>query len=252
MTIIEALVDLQEVDGRIRELELELKDLPRRKALETARLSGVSADLQAAKANQEYANQRVKSYEEDAKALKDKALDFVIFGDSITMGWTYPAAHKYSGGKEIWEREFGKLKTANFGVSGDRCEHVLWRATAGGQADGWKAKTIFLMIGINDYLRTDGWQVSAEDYERNLRYMVTNSLALNPNLRIILCEPFRLPVDTNPDFVRRQRSVRAVAEEYNLAFVPFQKLFSDRPASSKAIISCIQRINTPNAPAPIT
>jgi len=72
MTIIEALVDLQEVDGRIRELERELKDLPRRKALETARLSGVSADLQAAKANQEYASQRVKGYEEDAKALKDK------------------------------------------------------------------------------------------------------------------------------------------------------------------------------------
>lgn len=72
MTIIEALVDLQEVDGRIRELELELKDLPRRKALETARLSGVSADLQAAKANQEYAQERVKGYEEDAKALKSK------------------------------------------------------------------------------------------------------------------------------------------------------------------------------------
>ena len=72
MTIIEALIDLQEVDGRIRELELELKDLPRRKALETARLSGVSADLQAAKANQAYANQRVKGYEEDAKVLKDK------------------------------------------------------------------------------------------------------------------------------------------------------------------------------------
>ena len=72
MTIIEALVDLQEVDGRIRELEAELKDLPKRKALETARLTGVSVDLQAAKANREYANQRVKGYEEDAKALKDK------------------------------------------------------------------------------------------------------------------------------------------------------------------------------------
>ena len=72
MTIIEALVDLQEVDGRIRELEAELRDLPKRKALETARLTGVSVDLQAAKANQEYANQRVKGYEEDAKQLKDK------------------------------------------------------------------------------------------------------------------------------------------------------------------------------------
>ena len=64
--------DLQEVDGRIREMELELKDLPRRKALETARLSGVSADLQAAKAGQEYATRRVRGYEEDAKGLKDK------------------------------------------------------------------------------------------------------------------------------------------------------------------------------------
>ena len=72
MTIIEALVDLQEVDGRIRELETELKDLPMRKAHEAARLSGVSADLQAAKAGQEYAERRVKDYEEDAKALRDK------------------------------------------------------------------------------------------------------------------------------------------------------------------------------------
>ena len=72
MTVIDALVDLQEVDGRIREMENELKDLPSRKAREVARLSGVSADLDAAKAGHEYANQRVKSYEEDAKALKDK------------------------------------------------------------------------------------------------------------------------------------------------------------------------------------
>ena len=50
MTVIQALIELQDVDGRIRELEHELKDLPRRKALETARLSGVSDDLTAAKA----------------------------------------------------------------------------------------------------------------------------------------------------------------------------------------------------------
>ena len=72
MTIVEALIDLQEVDGRIRELETELKDLPRRKALETARLSGVSADLQAAKAGQDYAQGRVKGIEADADALKEK------------------------------------------------------------------------------------------------------------------------------------------------------------------------------------
>lgn len=72
MTIVEALIGLQEVDGRIRELEMELKDLPRRKALEMARLSGVSADLQAAKAGEDYVNGRVKGLESDAQALKEK------------------------------------------------------------------------------------------------------------------------------------------------------------------------------------
>ena len=72
MTVVQSLIDLQEVDGRIRELERELKDLPRRKAQEAARLHGVSADLEAAKANQEYVNQRVRGYEEDAKAIKEK------------------------------------------------------------------------------------------------------------------------------------------------------------------------------------
>ena len=72
MTIVESLIDLQEVDGRIRELEVELKDLPRRKALEMARLSGVSADVNAAKANQMYAQQRVKGLEMDAQALREK------------------------------------------------------------------------------------------------------------------------------------------------------------------------------------
>ena len=72
MTIIDALVDLQEVDGHIRELEAELRDLPMRKAHEAARLSGVSTDLQSAKAGQEYVEKRVHDYEEDAKALRDK------------------------------------------------------------------------------------------------------------------------------------------------------------------------------------
>ncbi|MBE6381860.1 MAG: hypothetical protein E7049_02460 [Lentisphaerae bacterium] len=72
MTVIQALIELQEVDGRIRELEHEMKDLPRRKALEMARLTGVSADLTAAKAGLQQSQERVKSYESDAQALKER------------------------------------------------------------------------------------------------------------------------------------------------------------------------------------
>jgi predicted nucleic acid-binding Zn-ribbon protein len=75
VTIVEALIDLQEVDGRIRDLELMLKDLPRRRALETARLTEVSANLLAAKECQNQVERRAKSYEEYFMALEEKIQD---------------------------------------------------------------------------------------------------------------------------------------------------------------------------------
>ncbi len=75
MTTLEALLELQEVDGRIREFEKELKDLPQRKAKEEARLTGVKTDLEAARKGHDYALERVKGYEEDAAALKNKIRD---------------------------------------------------------------------------------------------------------------------------------------------------------------------------------
>ena len=89
MTVVEQLIDLQEVDGRIRELEHELKDLPRRKALETARLSGVSADLEAAKVNLKQVIDRAKSYEADAEALREKIQQLKTTQASLTSNREY-------------------------------------------------------------------------------------------------------------------------------------------------------------------
>ena len=89
MTIIEALVDLQEVDGRIRGLEAELIDLPRRKALETARLSGVSSDLEAAKANLEQVQLRIKEYEDEATALEAEIQQMKIQQTSLKTNKEY-------------------------------------------------------------------------------------------------------------------------------------------------------------------
>lgn len=75
-TTVEALIDLQEVDGRIRELEIEEKDLPRKKAMEKARLTGESSDLESAKAALLYAQGKVKSYESEAAELKEKVRQY--------------------------------------------------------------------------------------------------------------------------------------------------------------------------------
>lgn len=73
---------------------------------------------------------------------KQGGIDVLFLGDSITDGWR-------TRGKEIWDREYAPLKAANFGIGGDRTEHVLWRLR-NGEAEGYEPKAVVLMIGTNN------------------------------------------------------------------------------------------------------
>lgn len=66
----------------------------------------------------------------------------VFLGDSITQGWS-------GKGKATWEKYYTPRKAANFGIGGDRTEHVLWRLQ-NGNFDGLSPKLIVLMIGTNN------------------------------------------------------------------------------------------------------
>ncbi|MEK7781986.1 MAG: GDSL-type esterase/lipase family protein [Verrucomicrobiota bacterium] len=68
--------------------------------------------------------------------------DIAFIGDSITQGWE-------GNGKSVWTNYYGNRKCLNFGVGGDRTEHVLWRFE-NGQLDGIKPKAAVLMIGTNN------------------------------------------------------------------------------------------------------
>ena len=127
---------------------------------------------------------------EMSRAVRGQDFDLVVFGDSITMGWIYPETDKsWPGGREVWQRHFGHLKTANFGVSGDRTEHVLWRIENAGQADGWTAKTIVLAIGENNHgqVRT-GWTTNdtPSGAASGTKAILDAILARHPESRIVL------------------------------------------------------------------
>ena len=73
-------------------------------------------------------------------------VDVLFVGDSITDGWRNAPPR---GGKEVWDREFAPLRAANFGIGGDRTQHVLWRLQNGNLA-GLRPRVVVLMIGTNN------------------------------------------------------------------------------------------------------
>lgn len=71
---------------------------------------------------------------------KEGKAKVVFLGDSITEQWA-------GAGKSVWEKHFAGC--ANFGIGGDRTEHILWRIDHG-NFDGLKPNLIVLLIGTNN------------------------------------------------------------------------------------------------------
>lgn len=84
----------------------------------------------------------MKRHESFNEISKKGEAQLVFLGDSITQGWE-------GNGKEAWAKTWAPLKAANFGIGGDRTEHVIWRLQHG-NFDGIKPKLVVLMIGTNN------------------------------------------------------------------------------------------------------
>lgn len=93
---------------------------------------------------------RNNSFNARAKQGAEKGdIDIIFLGDSITQGWEGP-------GKPVWDQHFAKRGAVNFGISGDRTQHVLYRASTG-NLDGLDSpdagnspRLVVLMIGTNN------------------------------------------------------------------------------------------------------
>ena len=88
----------------------------------------------------------VKRHEGFVEIARQGGVDVLFLGDSITDGWR---RLERGGGKAVWDQAFAPLRAANFGISGDRTQHVLWRLQ-NGELNGIKPKAIVLMIGTNN------------------------------------------------------------------------------------------------------
>ncbi len=118
---------------------------------------------------------------------KKGGIDLLFLGDSITDNW-----RRY--GAKVWAQHYTARHAANFGIGGDRTQHVLWRIEHG-ELDGLDPKVIVLMIGTNNS-KSD----SADDIAAGVENIVAVIRKKCPNSKILLLAIFpRGKPDDTPD-----------------------------------------------------
>jgi lysophospholipase L1-like esterase len=129
----------------------------------------------------------------------------VFLGDSITAGWS-------KRGQEAWVQYWAPLKAANFGIGGDRTEHILWRLQ-NGNYDGLKPKLTVLMIGTNNtghegrVMEEHGGAIYSSSVEETVEGIATIVELLKekqPQMKILLLAIF--PRGADSDDPKRQQN----------------------------------------------
>ena len=170
--------------------------------------------------------------------LPENAL--VLFqGDSITdagrlrdvpedlgRGYALMAAAQYS-----LRHPEHKVRFLNRGISGNRAADLVARW----QADclDLRPDLLSIYIGINDtWRRYDrGLLTTAAEFEDHYRQLLAAARRALPAVRLVLVEPFVLPVPADrtawrEDLDPKLAVVRALALEYRAALVPLDSLFA--------------------------
>jgi lysophospholipase L1-like esterase len=168
----------------------------RRIALLAACLALAAASVRAEDTKKENtaskATPKVDRHEGFVAIARKGNIDLAFFGDSITDGWRARE-------KDVWKDHFEPLHAANFGIGGDRTQHVLWRMQ-NGELDGYKAKAAVVMIGTNNLgSNTD------EEIAEGIKAVVEEIHKKQPQTKVLLLGIFprgQMPTDKNRDRIK--------------------------------------------------
>ncbi len=128
---------------------------------------------------------------------KEREVDLVFLGNSITQSWGGEGRDVWSPVKELWDSLYQPLNAANFGISGDRTQHILWRIQ-NGNFDNINAKLIVLTIGVNNFRAN-----TANEIAEGIKAIVTKLKKISPSSNILLLGP--LPTGATEDDPMRKK-----------------------------------------------
>lgn len=173
-----------------------------------------------------------KFFERHAKHLKrarNGPVGVLFLGDSITEGWEKKS--------DIWESAWGSYQPANFGIGGDRTQHVIWRIEQGA-LDRVSPKVVVLMLGTNNTGSDSAADIAAAD--RKIVRMIQEAL---PETKILLLAIFprgpRIGSDGKPEaWETRMEKIKAVNAQLaeldngrSIRFLDFGDKFKDPDGS---------------------
>lgn len=180
---------------------------------------------------------RWKAHKKEANTAAAKKAKVVFIGDSITQGWE-------GKGKAHWAKHFSPLGAINWGYSGDRTEHVIWRMQ-NGNVQRLNPEAVVLMIGTNN---TGHDHRPAAETALGIRKILDDLAWKWPEAKVILTAIF--PRGATTDDEKRQRNA-----EINALIKPFadgkrvfwqdinSKFLDDKGMLSKEIMPDLLHLN---------
>jgi prolyl oligopeptidase len=146
----------------------------------------------------------VGMHENFVEQAKRGSGDILFLGDSITDAWGGEGHKPTAAGAKVFAREFAPLKTVNFGIGGDRTQHVLWRLQNGELGEHFQPKVVMLMIGTNNSKDN-----AAEEIADGVKAVVSSIHQRAPKTKVLLLAVF--PRGEKRDAIREKlESVNAI------------------------------------------
>lgn len=159
---------------------------------------------------------RAMRHDAFVETAKTGDFDILFYGDSITDLWNVEADPQGNpGGKRVLGKYFGDMKVANFGVSGDTTQGILW-GLMNGEGQGHKPKAVMLMIGTNN---TGG--ASGPEIAEGIGAVVLELREDFPDAKILLLAIFprgASPTDTNRLKVEEANKIIAKLDDQKHVF----------------------------------
>jgi len=173
----------------------------------------------------------------DAGRAKDRY--YANLPKGMGLGYVYQAAAKL-----VADNPTGDYQIYNRGISGHKVNQLAAR---------WKDDTLMIkpdvlsiLIGINDYwhMVNGKFDGSAKRYETEFRALLERTKKELPAVKLIICEPFAVWGGSaitdrwKKELPAYQQAAAKLANEFDAAFVPFQKVFDKALKQAPASVWC--------------